>query len=127
MTDAQVGTSEDIVSGQINGFFGTDMSDSTGAGICRHADRWPGVDAGVRLAEELRCSRIDYYDIKINDYIGEFGAQEVLDACYVAGIDCGAAQRSTHRRHADGATGSGVQMFTTNLEYLQAEGIELQA
>jgi outer membrane receptor protein involved in Fe transport len=69
---------------------------------------------------------LDYYDIEINDVIGEFGAQEILDACYVFAL---ADQCAKIRRIGGGLTldGSGVETYTTNLKYLRAEGIELGA
>lgn len=125
MTNAQVGTVEDIVSGQINGFFGTDLdalpapeqADTLTVGLV-----WT-PDFGVLKNPVFS---VDYYDIKIEKYIDEFGAQEVLDSCYVGGITSECAKI---KRVGGGLTvdGSGVELFTTNLDFLQAEGIELQA
>ena len=69
---------------------------------------------------------VDYYDITINNYIGEFGAQEVLDACYEQGnaTECAKIRRVGGTLTVDG---SGVELFTTNLDYIQAEGLEFQA
>jgi outer membrane receptor protein involved in Fe transport len=124
MTAAQVGTVEDIVAGQINGFFGTDLDDLPGP---EQADT---LTAGIVWTPDFGGSMtnatfsLDYYDIDIKDWIGEFSAQEVLDACYVLGQTeaCGKVRRV-------GGTltlpGSGIELFTTNLKYLRAEGIEL--
>ncbi|HPF25272.1 MAG TPA: TonB-dependent receptor [Steroidobacteraceae bacterium] len=124
MTAAQVGTVENLVSGQVNIFTGTDLvnlpkpesADTLTLGVV-----WtPVFDGAIR---NMALS-VDYYDIKIDDYIGTFGSQETLDGCYVGGVQslCNAIQRV-------GGTltlpGSGIQEFTTNLKYLQAEGIEL--
>ena len=67
---------------------------------------------------------LDYYEMDIQDVIGRFGAQEVLDACYVAGL---ASECAKIRRIGGGLTldGSGIETFTTNLKFLRAEGIEL--
>ncbi len=126
MTDAQVGTVEDIVSGQVNIFTGTNLAalpapekaDTTTIGFV-----WTPDFGGVIRSAVLS---VDYYDIKIEDYIGTFAAQEVLDGCYVAGIQ---SQCNGIKRVGGTLTlpGSGVELFTTNLEYLQAEGIELTA
>jgi outer membrane receptor protein involved in Fe transport len=67
---------------------------------------------------------LDYYDIDIQGYIDEFSPQEILDGCYVLG---NAASCANIRRVGGGLTldGSGVEAFTTNLNYIQAEGVEL--
>jgi iron complex outermembrane receptor protein len=125
MTALQVGTVEDIVSNQINGFFGTDL------------DNLPDIEQadtltfGVVFTPEIGSLKspvfsIDYYDIKINDYIGQFGSQEILDACYTAGVQS-ACDKVVRVGGNLTNPGSGLQLFTTNLDYLQAEGIEFNA
>lgn len=124
MTAAQVGVVEDIVSGQINGFFGTDVTrlpepeqaDTTTIGLV-----WT-PDFGGDLFRNWIFS-VDYYDIEVKDYIGEFSAQEVLDGCYVLGQanQCAKVRRVFGTLTEDG---SGVELLTTNLDYIQAEGIE---
>lgn len=124
MTAAQVGTVENVVSGQINGFFGTDTSslpepekaDTTTVGLV-----WTPNFGGDTFRNWIFS--VDYYDIKVEDYIGNFSAQEVLDGCYVLGDP---AQCSKIRRVFGTLTedGSGVELLTTNLDYIQAEGIE---
>jgi len=56
--------------------------------------------------------------------IGSFSAQEVLDACYVLGdlASCKQIRRVNGDLQDDT---SGVQLFTTNLAYQQAEGVEV--
>lgn len=123
MTAAQVGVIPDIISGQINTFDGSNPSDLPGP---EEADTFT---AGVVFTPEFNWARnftfsIDYYDIDISDIIGEFSAQEILDACYVSGI---ATECAKILRIGGDLTGSssGVQRFTTNLKYLRAEGLEL--
>jgi iron complex outermembrane recepter protein len=67
---------------------------------------------------------LDYYDIKVNKYIGLGQPQEVLDGCY---IDNKAEFCSLIVRiNGDLATpGSGIRLLTTNLDYRQATGFEL--
>ncbi len=84
MTDAQVCTVEDITAGQINGFFGTDLNDLPDI---EQADT---LTFGVVFTPEIGSLKspvfsMDYYDIKINDYINQFGSQEILDSCYCHG------------------------------------------
>ena len=123
MTNAQVGTVEDLVSGQINVFDGTDLAnlpkienaDTTTVGFV-----WtPDLDALQNAVFSL-----DYYDINIDNPIDDFAAQEELDACYTLGI---AAECAKIIRVGGGLTldGSGVQLLTRNKVYLQAEGVEL--
>ncbi len=123
MSAAQVGTIEDIVSNQVNSFQGTDLenlptpeeADTTTIGFV-----WtPDFDLVTSPTLSL-----DYYNIEINDVVGTFSAQEVLDGCYVFGVtsECDKIVRV-------GGTltlpGSGLETFTTNLDFLQAEGLEL--
>ncbi len=118
-----VGVIENVVSGQINTFNGTDLAnppspekaDTTTVGFVFKPRNF-GMIRNPYLS-------VDYYDIKINDYIGVFGAQEILDGCYNQGIGC-----DKIRRDGSGTlTGdtSGLEQFTTNLKVLKAEGIEV--
>jgi outer membrane receptor protein involved in Fe transport len=125
MTPAQVGTVQDIVSGQINGFFGTDLANlpdnETGDSFTI------GTVFTPKLGDMFRdfYVTVDYYDIKIKDYISNYSAQEILDACYNGG---NAAQCGKIIRVGGDLVlpGSGVQLFTTNLDYTEVEGIELE-
>lgn len=124
MTAGQVGVVQDIVVGQINSFSGTDLSDLPGP---EEADTltvgvvWTPSFGGALTNAVFS---LDYYDIDIKNYIGEFSPQEVLDSCYKLG-DADACSKI--RRLGGGLTldGSGVETFTTNLDYMRAEGVEL--
>ncbi len=124
MTAAQVGTVEDIVSGQVNTIEGTDLASLPGP---ESADTFT---AGLVWTPDFGGSissatfSVDYYKIKIDDWIGEFTAQEVLDGCYDAGLtaECAKIQRLGGTLTLDG---SGIELFTTNLKYLEASGIEV--
>ncbi|MGQ0586108.1 MAG: TonB-dependent receptor domain-containing protein [Gammaproteobacteria bacterium] len=126
MTAAQVGTVQDIVSGQINTFGGTDPADLPSP---EKGDSFTiGMVFTPKLGESFRdfYVTLDYYDIEINDYIDTYSAQEILDACYAGGQ---AAQCAKIVRVGGDLVlpGSGVELFTTNLEYRKAEGIEVGA
>jgi iron complex outermembrane recepter protein len=123
-SNAQVGNVEDIVVGQINAFSGTrqdllptpEVADTTTFGFV-----WtPDTDGVIRNP----IVSVDYYDIKIDQFISTFGADEVLVGCFERGS---AEQCAKVRRVGGGLTlpGSGVVLLTENLVYLQAEGIEL--
>ncbi len=124
MSAAQVGTVSDIISGQINTFEGTDFNnlpkpeeaDTTTVGFVWTPDFIDSVSNPV--------ISLDYYNIEIKDVIGTFSPQEILDGCYKAAIQ---EQCDKIRRVGGGLTlnASGVELFTTNLDYLQAEGLEL--
>jgi iron complex outermembrane receptor protein len=123
MLAAQVGVLQDIVSGQINILSGSDLNsppDAETADTFTFGFVWsPEFDAVQNLSIGL-----DYYDIDISDVIGEFSAQQVLDQCYVAGLPGACA----NIKRIDGdltSPASGVQLFTTNLDYERAEGLEL--
>ena len=123
MLAAQVGTVQDIISGQIQAFAGSDptnppnaeQADTTTVGFV-----WtPDFD----FFDNFVLS-VDYYDIKVNDTIGSFSAQEILDSCYVLGDleSCGKIKRVNGDLLDDTA---GVILYTTNLSYAQAEGVEI--
>jgi outer membrane receptor protein involved in Fe transport len=123
MTAAQVGTVEDIVAGQINTFSGTDLENLP------HPEQADTLTVGFVWTPQIGSLRntvvsLDYYDIDIDDYIDEFGAQEILDQCYQLG---NAEQCSKIRRVGGTLTlpGSGLEAFTTNLKFIEAEGVEL--
>ena len=119
----EVGEVQDIISGQINAFSGTDIDnlpspekgDTTTVGLV-FKPRSLGIVRNPYFS-------VDYYDIKVNDYIGNFGAQEVLDQCYNNGnlAECAKIRRVGGNLINDG---SGVELFTTNLKVQRAEGIE---
>lgn len=123
MSNAQVGTVEDIVAGQVNIFEGTDLAnlptieqaDTTTIGMV-----WT-PDIGNLLNPVFS---LDYYDIDIANPIEEFTPQEVLDACYVLAIatECAKVQRVGGTLTLPGA---GVELLTRNKIFLRAEGVEL--
>jgi outer membrane receptor protein involved in Fe transport len=128
MTAAQVGVIADgVVSGQIQGFFGTDpnalpepeTADTTTVGLV-----W-SPEIGVDVLSDFVVT-LDWYNIEIENFIAAFGAQEVLDGCYQNGVTalCDRVARVAGQLDLPGA---GIELFTTNLLSLQAEGIELGA
>jgi outer membrane receptor protein involved in Fe transport len=124
MSAAQVGTVEDIVSGQVNTIEGTDQqnlptpefADTTTLGVV-----WTPDFGGVIRNPTLS---LDYYDIDIDDVIAEFSPQQILDACYGSG-DLAQCAKVVRVGGTLTLPGSGVELFTTNLVNLKAEGIEL--
>ena len=123
MTNAQVGTVQDVISGQVNTFDGSDpnalpnpeTADTLTAGFVWTPD--------FNWADNFTLS-VDYYDIDIEDVIGEFSAQETLDQCYTAGVETACAK--INRVFGDlTISGSGVERFTTNLDFERAEGVEI--
>jgi outer membrane receptor protein involved in Fe transport len=123
MTAAQVGTVQDIVSAQITTFEGTNLqklpkpetADTTTVGLVWTPDFIPVVSRPF--------VSVDYYKIRVEDWIDTFGAQEVLDSCYGQGAVGQCAKIS--RLNGDLATpGSGVILLTENLEYIESEGVE---
>ncbi|MBT1450480.1 TonB-dependent receptor [Glaciecola sp. XM2] len=123
MTAGLVGNVPDIISGQVNTFSGSDPNTPPNP---EEADTFTAgfvYSPRVDFAESLTIS-VDYYDIEITDVIGSFSPQEVLDGCYVLGD---AAECAKIKRQGGDLTGdlAGIDTFTTNLDYLQAEGIEI--
>ncbi|WP_206741428.1 TonB-dependent receptor plug domain-containing protein [Hyphomonas chukchiensis] len=124
---ALVGVVGDIVSGQINQFQGSDpdalpdaeTADTFTAGFVYQ----PAFDMGPLLGTTIS---LDYYDIEISDYIGSFAPQEVLDQCYNAG-DLNECAKINRIGGSLATAGSGVDTYTTNLDYIRTEGVDLVA
>lgn len=123
MRPDQVGVIPDIISGQINTFQGSNPEALPGP---EEADTFT---AGFVWTPEIDGVNnfnlsLDYYDIDIKDIIGNFSAQEILDSCYITGDP---EECSKVIREGGDLTGSnaGIEQFTTNLNYLRAEGVEI--
>lgn len=121
MTPAQVGTVQDVISGQINAIEGSDPNNLPSAEDAQTLTA--GLVFSADFLKNFTLS-LDYYDIDIEDVIGEFSPQEILDDCYNNGNTAACAKI---RRVGGDLTiaGSGVELFTTNLKYRRAEGLEL--
>ncbi len=123
MTDAQVGNVQDVISGQVSVISGSDPLNPPGA------EDATTFTAGIVWTPEFDTLQnftisLDYYDIDIDDIIGTFSAQEILDACY----ELGDANECAKIKRVGGdltVAGAGIEQFTTNLKNLRAEGIEL--
>lgn len=122
MVAAQVGTVQDVISGQVSIISGSDLTsppDVETAETFTAGFVWtPETDLLINPTIS-----VDYYDIEIEDTIGNFSAQEILDACYDAGLQSECAKI---RRIGGDLTisGAGIESFTTNLKSARAEGIE---
>lgn len=122
---SQVGTTPDIISGQINIFFGTNPDALPGP---EEADTFTAGfvwETDVPALGPATFS-LDYYDIEINDYIDTPSGQESLDLCYVLG-DPVYCDNIIRIGGALGETGTGTPAFFTNFELFQAEGIDFTA
>jgi outer membrane receptor protein involved in Fe transport len=120
MTAAQVGSVQDIISGQISTFDGSDPANLPGAEDAKTFTA--GVVYTADFLKNFSVS-LDYYDIDISDVIGEFSAQEVLDSCYVAG-EAEACSKINRIGGTLTVAGSGIELYTTNLNFRRAEGLE---
>jgi len=120
---SQVGTTQDIISGQINVFTGTNPANlpkpetatTTTMGFVwepSFMDRFPTTMS------------LDYYDIDIEDYIDTPTGQEALDLCYVL-QDPVACAGIVRIGGAFTETGTGVPAYYTNFTSFHAEGIDL--
>ena len=123
MTAAQVGTVNDIISGQVQVFSGTDPlnlptpeeASTTTFGFVWEPDIFDFLTATT--------FSIDYYNIEIENYIDEPTGQEALDNCYVLekAATCDGIVRIAGVLTIAGA---GVPAFETNFTIFQAEGID---
>ncbi len=123
MLASQVGVLQDIVAGQINTLAGSNPARLPNAETAETFTAGFVWTPTFDFVENVVLS-VDYYDIDVQDVIGEFTAQQVLDQCYVVGLASACANVS--RDNGDlTSPSSGIQLFTTNLAYEQAEGIEV--
>ena len=121
MLQAQVGAVQDIISGQINTFDGSNPDNAPGA---EDAETFTaGFVYSADFLDDFVVS-VDYYDIQVDGYIGEFSPQEVLDGCYTGG-DVVACSKIKRIGGDLTLSGSGVELFTTNLKSRQVEGVEV--
>lgn len=124
MTAAQVGAVDDIISGQINVFSGSNPDsppDAEDAKTTTIGFVWTPDFDGI---ERVNLS-VDYYDIYVDGYIGTNTPQEVLDGCYVLGnqAQCDLITRDGGTLISDV---SGIEQYITNLSYLKTTGYEVQ-
>ncbi|MEQ1808420.1 MAG: TonB-dependent receptor [Terricaulis sp.] len=126
MTNAQVGTVEDLVSNQVNVFIGSDplnLPAPESANTTTIGFVWQ-PDLGESILRPTLT--VDYYDIQIDNYINAPPAQSILDGCYLAG-DPNICARVRRVGGTLTIPGSGLTALTTNLETLGAEGLEIGA
>tara|TARA_R110000868_G_scaffold375440_3_gene639988 strand:- start:26642 stop:29569 length:2928 start_codon:yes stop_codon:yes gene_type:complete len=122
-----VGLVPDIVSGQVNTFSGTDPINPPGPETGRTTTFGVVWQPNLPFAAiQNPTISVDYYDINITDTIGAYSANEALNNCYVLGdpAACAGIQRISGSL---GTSGAGVSLYTTNLNYIRAEGIEFAA
>ena len=124
---SQVGTTPDIIAGQVNVFTGTNpanLPDPEEANTTTFGFVWQPEFLNWDSLAPTTIS-VDYYEIEIEDYIDTPSGQEALDLCYVIGdpAACGGIVRIGG---ALGETGTGAPAFFTNFERFAAEGIDLQ-
>ena len=121
---SRIGLVGDIVSGQINAFSGTDqdnLPDAETAETFTAGFTWQSPEFGNMTGANVT---VDYFDIEITDVIGEFSPSEVLDNCYVLGntAECDKINRIGGSLATAGA---GVDLFTTNLDFIRTEGFDI--
>ncbi len=122
----QVGNVNDIVSNQISIFQGSNLSALPKPEVAETITAGFVWQPSFETALLRPTVSVDYYDIKINDYIGTFSPQEVLDQCYVTG-DAAECAKINRINGSLATSGAGVNLFTTNLEFLRTEGVDVSA
>ncbi|MEO0398406.1 MAG: TonB-dependent receptor [Pseudomonadota bacterium] len=123
----RTGLVNDIVSGQVNLFEGTDQANLPGPETAR--TRTIGFvyqpDTGF-ISPDVTATQItlDYYRINIEDYIDALSGDELFTLCYDLGDPdvCGGIVRDSLGRIT--TAGSGLPAFFQNLEFFRAEGFE---
>ena len=123
MLPTQVGVVNDIISGQINVFNGTDLNNlptAEEASTSTLGFVWQPDFSGTTGT----TISLDYYDIEIENYIAEPTGQEALDICYVL-ADPLCLDGVVRVGGAITETGTGIPAFFTNFNIFQAEGVDL--
>ncbi|MEO1101027.1 MAG: TonB-dependent receptor [Pseudomonadota bacterium] len=121
---SRIGLVNDIVSGQINTFEGTDPNAQPDAEEAKTFTAGFTWQTPVFANMSSGTVTFDYFDIEIEDYIDEFRAQEVLDGCYVFG-DLEECAKVNRIGGTTSTSGAGVELLTTNLDFIRTEGIDL--
>jgi len=120
VTAAQYGTIPASPAGQYNQFIGGNQAlDPEQADTWTFGFAWSPVE-GLDVA-------IDYYDIKINDYIGTVGAQTILDVCATTGDLCDRISRNPLTGDLWLGEVGQVENLTANTGNLSTSGIDLNA
>ena len=74
---------------------------------------------------------VDYFDIKVNDYIGNYGAQTILNGCYTPGASAAAIALYcplVHRASSGAIYGAGfVTNVNHNLPFIKTSGMDFEA
>ena len=122
---SQVGTVPDIISGQINVFSGTNPNALPSPEEARTTTYGFVWEPEVGFLTNTVLS-LDYYDIKVEDYIDTPTGQESLDLCYVLHdpVYCSAIVRIGGQLNISGA---GTPAYYTNFTRYEAEGIDFIA
>ncbi|MEZ5892975.1 MAG: TonB-dependent receptor [Parvularculaceae bacterium] len=121
---ALIGSINDIVSGQVNIFAGTDPNNIPGAETARTRTVgfvWtPDLGGGTGNT----TISVDYYRIHITDYIDQVSGQEAFDLCYVAAVQsrCDSIVRDVAGRIT--TPGTGLLTAYENFPFFDASGIE---
>lgn len=123
-----VGNVQDIISGQINVFNGTDPNNLPDPETARTRTagmvwQFDPADMGVNALGSTTLS-LDYYRINITDFIDEPSGQLALNQCYVQ-ADPVACAGIVRIGGALTVSGTGVPAFFTNFDFFKATGIQL--
>jgi outer membrane receptor protein involved in Fe transport len=124
MLPSQVGVVPDIISGQIGVFEGTNpnaLPRPEEASTTTFGFVWEPEIFDFLAATTIS---VDYYDITIDDYIGEPTGHESLDLCYVL-ADPATCNGIVRVGGAFGEAGTGVPAFFMNFVAYEAEGVDL--
>jgi len=119
-----VGSVQDIISGQVNVFSGTNLNDLPDPETAR--TRTAGVqwqfDPGTGGFTSTTLT-MDYYRINIRNFIDSPSGQEALDLCYVL-ADPTACAGIVRIGGALTVSGTGVPAFITNFDFFRSEGLQ---
>lgn len=123
-----VGLVPDIIAGQVNVFNGTDVNNLPAPETARTRTAgfvWqPDLGGVIGGGFGATTISVDYYDIKIRDFINQPTGQEALDLCYVLS-DADQCAGIVRIGGALTVSGTGVPAVFTNFDFFRAEGIEL--
>lgn len=125
VTAAQYGTILDVISGQTQSLTGGNPNLDA-----ESSDTWTfGVVLTPSFAPGLTLT-VDYFDIKVEDYISAgIGAQVTLDNCLATGDPtfCNLIVRSSTGSLAAGTFGVGFQQTNINIAEATTSGFDIQA
>jgi outer membrane receptor protein involved in Fe transport len=120
----KAGTISDVIAGQVN--------ELSGGNTNLQPEKASTITVGTVLAPPSLPAfhmTVDYYHIKIADYVSSLNAQEIVSGCFGGGEPqlCNLIVRDTVNGQLSGSTTAGVEELLINIADVRTSGIDVSA